>query len=206
VQNSENFQVKSRNKRKGIGVIKILLIILTVCIVGFIIFICCVILILQKDPKSKISRVKSDMRSMSIALEAYYTEHESYPVYTIEPEYSVNAFLGKKWDDEYFGIPTFRNYDEKSIHTLTTPVEYITGYLPDPFAPEKGVTFAYYSIRSGWIMWSPGPDRKYDMNIGSVKKYYDLAIAQPSIDLISRFSYDPTNGTFSEGDIFRVMW
>ena len=60
--------------------------------------------------------------------------------------------------------------------------------------------FEYYPHGKGWIMISPGPDCKFDIDPA---KCYDGNIPQPS-ELLIRMSYDPTNGTVSPGDVWRV--
>jgi Tfp pilus assembly protein PilE len=202
--NPQKVRVKLTNRRKGIGVIGIIIII---CAIGFLVLIK-IPCFLEAQTRSKISRTKADMRSLSVALESYYAENDAYPVYTVELEHSANGFLGEKWEKTFSNISTFRNNDGEPFHSLTTPLAYIESYLSDPFAPYPKASYAYYSVsideNSGWILWSPGPDEKYDMDIDSVKEYYDPAIDQPSNELLTRFAYDPTNGTISAGDVFRV--
>ncbi len=56
--------------------------------------------------------------------------------------------------------------------------------------------------RAGWIFFSPGLDGDYDL---VPSRDFDAAIAQPSAHLLTcGASYDPTNGTVSNGDIYRV--
>ena len=109
--------------------------------------------------------------------------------------------------------------------TLTTPLSYISSYPADPFSPIPGATFVYWSVAPGapdpsgkivrstsnfgWILVSPGPDRKYDI-LGDWG-VYDPNVPQPSERLKTgsnrkgyAFTYDPTNGTFSHGDFWRV--
>ena len=120
-----------------------------------------------------------------------------------------------------------------SIMTLTTPLAYITTYPSDPFASNKGETFSYYAVWPGdqrnsprggvgWILWSYGPDvDEYKHTPGSDTPYgaYNPTIAQPSSwdqylvipggllagsGSVHAFTYDPTNGTVSGGDVWRV--
>jgi hypothetical protein len=165
---------------------------------------------LSHPPRSKISRVKADMRSLASGLESYFVDHGSYPAYTLGLKHGANSFIDKKWDETFFRIPTFRNNDGEFFHALTTPLAYITGYFADPFSYVKGASFAYYSVKKndvwGWIVWSPGEDGEYDMDIGSAKAFYDPSIEQPSMDILTRYTYDPTNGTKSDGDVFRVKY
>jgi hypothetical protein len=102
----------------------------------------------------------------------------------------------------------------------TPPSHYIVDYPKDAFCIDQGSTFVYWSsfpgaknITSatgglGWITVSPGPDR--DCDIESCYGVYDPAKPQPSPLLLagtnprgSSFTYDPTNGTVSDGDLYR---
>jgi hypothetical protein len=113
--------------------------------------------------------------------------------------------------------------------TLTTPKAYIRSYPVDYFSTPRGATFAYWSVfyrkpdpsgrivgvdsptsHGGWILVSPGPDRKYDI-LPDDWDVYNPAVAQPTVRLLTgtnkrgrAFTYDPTNGTISDGDIWRV--
>lgn len=109
------------------------------------------------------------------------------------------------------------------IAVLTTPISYITSYFPDPFADAKGTTFAYYADTNGWIVWSAGPDGDQGQSTDlhgagmtstiAVDTVYVSNAAQPSPTLnagsnnaspTQAFTYDPTNGTVSPGDVWRV--
>ena len=104
---------------------------------------------------------------------------------------------------------------------------YIDSYPVDPFCADRGATFVYWSIFPGvkemkllgdetqyggvgWIVVSPGPDGDYDLP-GSYYVYNPM-VSQSSPLLLyganargSAFTYDPTNGLISGGDIWRVM-
>jgi hypothetical protein len=60
--------------------------------------------------------------------------------------------------------------------------------------------FAYYTTGHGWILISTGPDRDYDIVPAAE---YDPAKTVPSPALIEH-TYDPTNGTTSNGDVYRM--
>ena len=105
-------------------------------------------------------------------------------------------------------------------HTLTTPVSYLTSLFADPFMDAKGATFFYFANPQGWIIWSPGPDT--DGNTGGdlggtagspyTETVYSTFVSQPSAFLLTggpggtngAFTYDSTNGTVSQGDVYRV--
>ncbi len=111
------------------------------------------------------------------------------------------------------------------IATLTTPISYITSYFSDPFADYKAATFGYYNDNQGWILFSPGPDTDQasftDLSAPGgaagtplVETLYSSSIAQPSPMLLcsthslggttQACTYDSTNGTVSNGDVWRV--
>src|SRR5688572_33223448 len=48
-----------------------------------------------------------------------------------------------------------------TLGSLTTPIAYLIANFDDPFL-EPGQTFQFHSVKNGWIVWSPGPDGKYD--------------------------------------------
>jgi len=154
-----------------------------------------------------VSRVKANMRSLATALEVYYMDYGAYPPSTLGGNHS--AFHGaEKWVSEFDRVPTFEQPDGRDFATLTTPIAYATSLLLDQFSV-KGAPFAYYSVNlpeqweDGWIMWSAGPDGKYNLDFNTVKEIYDPNSFQPSDTLIT-FAYEPTNGLMSPGDIFRV--
>ena len=105
---------------------------------------------------------------------------------------------------------------------------YIASYPIDRFCADSGATFVYWATFPGdpkmrllgdetarglggvgWMMVSPGPDGDYDLP-GSYHAY-DPSVPQPSPLLLAgtnargaSFTYDPTNGLISDGDIWRV--
>ena len=115
----------------------------------------------------------------------------------------------------------------QQLMTLTTPVAYITSYFSDPFTDTKGATTNYSrdtnTFGAGWIAWSFGPDTDEQQqgvgaytdgggDIGLVQistvpfvetAYYNPAQTVPSVTLINA-TYDPTNGTSSNGDVYRL--
>jgi|GEM_PF-2933551 len=161
--------------------------------------------------RAKILRVKHDLKSTAKALEDYFSDHGSCPNYILGFKNSANGFARGVEQDRLIGIPSFEISDGRSLHTLTTPHVYIKRFYTDVFSPVKGSTFAYYSINgnkeseaSGWVLWSAGPDGIFDLDIQTVKKYYDPNNLQPSRELLAVFAWDPTNGTESTGDIIMV--
>ena len=168
--------------------------------------------LLEKRPKVYPGRTRSDMRSLATAIETYYVDHGVYPAFTRRSADQVDA--GQYKDRRAAPGSTFRAVTP-TMQSLTTPIAYITSYFPDPFADTKGTTFRYYADAHGWILGSWGPDRdeatggqmKWD---GGIEKIYDGSLADPLVPILTgagsrgAYNYDPTNGTVSAGDLWRV--
>ena len=119
------------------------------------------------------------------------------------------------------------------LMTLTTPISYITSYFPDPFARTKQGKYLYstpyYASGSislecvGWIVWSFGPDNDEvdplggptsgDIQIVTIAggqeprvqdTYYSPCGQIPQPALTDFATYDPTNGSTSNGDVYRL--
>lgn len=147
--------------------------------------------LLEAQTRAKVSRVKSDLRTHGVALEAYRVDWNRYP--------------------PHLDLPS-------DMYPLTTPVAFLTSLPKDPFSKEGSNVYALvgdnytyqdlvdilevrnpnwggYSgawlrgvVGSGrqWSMSSPGPDLMEDMARDG------------------RATYDPTNGTISIGDVYRL--
>ena len=116
------------------------------------------------------------------------------------------------------------------MNTITTPIAFMTAYPADPFKDTKGATFNYAGSTNGtWLTYSPGPDTDQQGTYGcgqlSVKTgsyCFSETVINPA-SWVGGFStagtilltgptpqtangaytYDPTNGTTSKGDIWR---
>jgi len=130
---------------------------------------------LEAQTRSKVARVHSDMRSLAVALEAYHVDYNDYPASANPPTWQPPT---KTW-------------------LLTTPVAYITAIPRDPFvyrAPAMllGGPFGVFGqyihyvdqtvLDQYWLLFSYGPDGDMEFQ---------------------ELHYDPTNGTVSDGDIYR---
>lgn len=154
----------------------------------------------EAQVRAKLSRVRGDMRSLSVAIEAYMTDNGRYPF------------------GQHFGHPS----PWQKLRQVTTPIAYITSVPADPFhdpagsfaqsfAPERADTYLYNSGAAEfalgleqtaqrfqrWSLTNTGPDRVYQFS------YYAFADTFVDSGRHVVFIYDPTNGTTSGGDIFR---
>lgn len=130
------------------------------------------------------------MRSLATGIESYFLDHQKYP--RTRP---LREFAGAKESAlrDAGGLELCApdpGVGEKGGAGLTTPVAYVTGLFPDPYSPKGRLPFAYYAKNGGWILFSAGPDRKYDIN-PAVDYAGDTTEA---MELLVPKTYDPTNG------------
>jgi len=188
-------------KLKGFTLIELLIVVAIIAILAAI----AVPNFLEAQVRSKVSRVKSDMRSMATAIETYYVDTNTYPALAINTDLSadrmyVQGASGKNARGRTFRMRgTAANPNQNALNTLTTPVAYITSYFSDPFADTRGLTFRYYADRAGYILGSYGPDTD-EANGGSIgwaqgstvapngeagiETIYNSQQAQPSVVLL----------------------
>jgi prepilin-type N-terminal cleavage/methylation domain-containing protein len=191
--------------QKGFTLIELLIVVAIIAILAAI----AVPNFLEAQTRSKISRVRADMRSLATAMEAYFSDHNEYPL-----PFAV-------------GIPPNPPPISSGI-ALSTPVAYITNaQIPDPFGRQIAgdlnvwgrtieiwtnnendrdscmqnqwdyVAGAYSGQRNCWILISPGPNRTDDTHIA---EYPWCFSSVPGFIP----TYDSTNGTVSHGDLFRT--
>ena len=200
---------------KGFTLIELLIVVAIIAILAAI----AVPNFLEAQVRSKVSRVRSDMRSVATGIESYYVDTNGYPPYTRDSSLSVNN-LGLSPTEPCADICTFMVWDSNPLqfHTMTSPISYLTSYPQDPFADTRGATFGYYKDICGWILISFGPDTDEGATPPgdidpTVETLYDCSTSQPTYELIAgtgsgegneSYTYDGTNGTVSPGDIWRV--
>jgi len=225
-------------KLRGFTLIELLIVVAIIAILAAI----AVPNFLEAQVRAKVSRVKSDQRSLATAIESYYVDNNQYPAVAGGTGPGVEEGGLGAVDSQFYstaptttGFPkTFRRRGTSQLQTLTTPVAYITSYFPDPFADTRGTTFRFYADTAGWIInsWGPDTDQATKGNIafeagtaflgdnpaatpdGSVETVYSSGTSQPSPTLIAgrgasaphnkAYTYDPTNGTISDGDVYRT--
>jgi type II secretion system protein G len=141
---------------------------------------------LEAQVRAKVSRAKSELRSLTTALEAYRVDNTNYP---------LSALHGGPWL-----LPR--------LIPLTTPVAYVTTIPIDPFWVKfthpgsilDKDTYDYFDYASSG-------DGAHTWTWTLYGKPWRLACAGP--DLNQTFGnqppYDSTNGTKSNGDIIRFQ-
>ena len=94
--------------------------------------------------------------------------------------------------------------DERRLSVLTSPIAYLSQLLLDPFGL-GGEPYRYVSDRrrerEGYIIWSAGPDGSYDLD----DRLFDAGLSQDELtQILAPYTFDPTNGANSRGDIWRI--
>jgi len=158
---------------------------------------------LESARRSPYSKVRSDHRDLAVAIEAYFLDNNSYPAGRHILEYGNLDTPSNRRKLAAAGGELLHTMEwgRAGTHGLTTPVAYVETLPPDRFAPVEKLPFAYYTDQVGWIFFSAGPDGDYD--IRNPAEFYYGSAEQPSLALVP-FTYDPTNGTVSDGDIWRA--
>jgi prepilin-type N-terminal cleavage/methylation domain-containing protein len=199
------------SRRTGFTLIELLIVVAIIAILAAI----AVPNFLEAQTRAKVSRTKADMRSMATALEAYYVDHNSYP-----HSGTFNHSIFAPGDNPNVFPPNSAG----GTVPLSTPIAYITNAaMADPFAasmtdsgtPIPTRLYVGFQARdqingfvandtSGsmaywWTLDSAGPD--IDTDSYQAFNQSDDAI---SVEMIADVFYDPTNGTVSNGNIWRI--
>jgi len=155
---------------------------------------------LEAQVRAKVSRVRTDMRSLATALEAYALDNNSdYPPY---PEWGSHT-----------------NYEY--LNALSTPIAYIAsaGSINDPFrVPQRPYhdgqrhqRYGYFDPQSDPVAWAiTAPDAYYNgVKLPGEFRWTLISLGPDHLQQTESeppagyFEYDPSNGTVSYGDIFR---
>jgi type II secretion system protein G len=175
----------SWERKGGFTLIELLIVVAIIAILAAI----AVPNLLEAQTRSKVSRAKSDERCLVLAVECYRLDNNRYP-------------------------PHRDTAQDTTL--LTTPIAYLTALPTDPFNTTKNIS--YYQVGptytwqdlvdiyyNKWPTWGGGDWLARQVRDG--KKY---VLNSPGPDLTDTMminaadQYDPTNGTISVGDIWRV--
>lgn len=212
-----------RKAHQGFTLIELLIVVAIIAILAAI----AVPNFLEAQVRAKVSRVKSDMRTIATGLESYRIDGNKYP-----PDYQDNvpAYGGK--------VPTsVRNYAYyiNRLIVLTTPIGYVSALPEDIFARAAvnrnaglgewyktgpGGSFANVfvfdyaqrilpngkdentEIPMNPPLWTARISRSPNVMWALRSVGPDLNATTLGHDSPSATSYDPTNGTVSAGDVF----
>jgi prepilin-type N-terminal cleavage/methylation domain-containing protein len=194
-------------KRIGFTLIELLIVVAIIAILAAI----AVPNFLEAQTRAKVSRVKSDIRTLATAIEAYRIDKNVYPPNTCGTcrgfTQAINSMLlfGTLWTD------------------ISTPVAYITSaFLQDVFndqnilsSPDEAL-FTYQNLAGQYCgddlinhtMFSTpfcvaALDFYGEWRLGSVGP--DMEFGIMGITNAAQIPYDATNGTVSAGNIWRAQ-
>jgi prepilin-type N-terminal cleavage/methylation domain-containing protein len=129
-------------RNRGFTLIELLIVVAIIAILALI----AVPNFLEAQMRAKVSRVKADQRSITVALEAYAVDNiNKYP--------NMHTVISGRW--EYVGW----GYAQKK---LTTPIAYMTTILPDVFQLTYDQLTTHLRTRDMWLHGDPYHDPSYD--------------------------------------------
>ena len=179
--------MKNTTSQKGFTLIELIIVVAIIAILAGI----GLPNLLEAQTRSKISRVKADLRTIATGLEAYHADNNRYPPSTLVPRFA-------------------------RLIPLTTPVSYIGSVPSDVFQTQdenhghfraQG-NFAYGSqpidTESRYALASDGPDMHGNHEPIEFYPGNSDGIWENPASGFDYVRYDPTNGSISEGDIWRL--
>jgi prepilin-type N-terminal cleavage/methylation domain-containing protein len=202
----------SNHLKSGFTLIELLIVVAIIAILAAI----AVPNFLEAQVRSKVSRVKADMRSLNVACESYMVDNNAYP---LDWDYYQYKYL-----NQIPGNGTGRD-DVGTQVRLTTPIAYISSVIYDVFQSDRGKdrngdnynpwgqrgVFHYSGtpwfkdadllntrgLGYAWI--SMGPNKIWDFSLET--PYWTSSINNAAMWEGPQILYDPSNGTTSYGDI-----
>ncbi len=210
------------NTRRGFTLIELLIVVAIIAILAAI----AVPNFLEAQVRSKVSRVRADMRSAATALESYHIDHNAYPFdgfnradtarynYWFLPidistpvAYLTTAKLVDPFRDQRPGGARHWQFDD--VRYRNTEATWGTAFAPfrsdNPTSPSTWFNAMMQDV-GAWSMVSVGPDRFYGPSASSSTTLFPGGAQSwqtPSGYPDHPQPYDPTNGTMSWGDIIR---
>jgi prepilin-type N-terminal cleavage/methylation domain-containing protein len=201
--------------RKGFTLIELLIVVAIIAILAAI----AVPNFLEAQTRSKVSRSKADIRTLATAIEVYTLDN------AVGPSDRGNNSPGRPydmWDDGQMNYSVEPKANFTIGFELTTPIAYLSSVaaLRDAFKVQRytgqstgreyycfaswrfrqksGLTIgaAVFNRSGEWVVMGAGPD-KYVNNIPGGTDFSN------AIYIPEYINYDPTNGTISNGDIYR---
>lgn len=160
--------------------------------------------LLEAQVRSKVARVKSDHRTLAVALDLYFIDNRSYP----RDHDNLTPESADRWS---WGPAE----NQVGFYYLTTPIAYVSSLTRDPFSTTREMLSQSVKYIAPFYHLASGSDNPiYGMN--RVQAYLLVSLGPDNRDNTWRQDYwpsegqevgmghyDPTNGTRSDGDLYR---
>ena len=177
---------------KGFTLIELLIVVAIIAILAAI----AIPNFLQAQMRAKISRVKSDMRSMATGMESYQVDNNEYPADTYTRQM---YYTGTGWN----GGTHIQNYVP-----LSTPIAYMASIPKDTFPyPNTPNEYKYFHFKHWQTNYGTAVYQTDSWANEGVTQVWCIMSIGPDMNFdgadwfpVSR-QYDPTNGTVSPGDV-----
>lgn len=163
---------------------------------------------MERAIRDRCGDVYSDMRTLATALYGYAVDngpqpppletHGPYPPFGTGAG-GINA--SAEPNDPSRRISTFAVRPGGGTH-LTTPIAYIVEIQRDRFSRGGKAYYGYYTTGAWYILQSMGPDGVYDLT--DLSQLPTEPDGPPDLGRMRLLVYDPSNGTWSRGDILTV--
>jgi type II secretion system protein G len=207
-----------KHGRRGFTLIELLIVVAIIAILAAI----AVPNFLEAQMRAKVTRVKSDMRVINTALEAYYVDNNAYPILDLYRQFGhivdwgggINAATSLSTPVAYltttdYADPFFNKYPVNPYGiSMTDPgVHYSVTYLNGAKARADN---GWANVDGPkWVLLSYGPDYVKGPRPDNGAAWFLGAYATaPPAGLgdmrFEAFQYDASNGTVSGGDILRL--
>jgi prepilin-type N-terminal cleavage/methylation domain-containing protein len=203
-----------RSPGRGFTLIELLIVVAIIAILAAI----AVPNFLEAQVRAKLTRARSDLRTVATGLEAYRVDNNRYPlndgVYNVLPieittpvAYLTNSSLVDLFSDKELD-PVHGELERFYTYTAIVPFEAIALHRAINRTPANEAVDApnynpgAFQRYGEWRLVSNGPDRVYRI---SPRMAADPFNANPFSLQGSDIPYDATNGTVSDGNVLRTQ-
>ncbi|MBN1516939.1 hypothetical protein JXA32_10270 [Candidatus Sumerlaeota bacterium] len=135
----------------------------------------------------QLSQARMDLQSTAAALRDYkYLNNELPPMLSL-----AELAHGRS-------LPSADNGELHTYDQSTLRVEFV-----DPYSPGGDLPFAWHSNDEGWILYSPGPDRVYDLTAELIDQHLKRPESGDALPAeIMQREFDPQTG---KGDLIQYQ-
>ncbi len=200
-------------RKKGFTLIELLIVVAIIAILAAI----AIPNFLQAQVRAKVSRVVSEFRTIATGMESYFVDYNTYPhdyrseanrapynptglwalstpiAYLTDPKFvdPFSADIGRTYGGFLYSYQALTDDHEGNTYSA----QLYGGYNYQPTADELS------KVAHWWAVFSSGPDSQIQWP-GGAWMYNVIMDGDP--DVMRDAIYDPTNGTISFGNIYRV--